>query len=746
VTWPSAWREAILALCVAVAVMLPLSVWQPGWLRSLETTSLDVRFRLRGVQPPGPDVVVILVEDRSLAMLGRWPLSRHLFARAVDALNRAGTQLIVFDLLFAERDQPVPSALRDAARTAASALSEAQAPGLHTALAQLAADDPDGDLADAIRASGNVLLPIAFSFADAPADPSPDVSEQAYQRLDPSPVEPLFPLQPHGVSLPIAPLVEAAVGLGHVNIAYDRDGEPRYDYLALPFNGDFLPSLPVRIVAAYRGLPWTEVGLALGNGVQLGRTRIPSDPAMRLVVNYRGPRGTIPIYSFVDLLQDRLTPDLFRGRIVLLGASFLGMTDTHAVPFGPTPMSGTERLAHIVDTILQGDFIRENPPPWPALVIGAVAVLALLTGTATALLPTRLAGLAGALLLCGWCIGAQVAFGHGLWLPLVTPVVALAVATLSVLLFRYGIVDQQRRRIQVAFRHYLAPELVQALAAHPDRLQLGGETRMLSVMFCDIRGFTAISEQFQANPQGLSRLINRGFLSPMTAIIMSHRGTIDKYIGDCIMAFWNAPLDDPAHADRACASALAMVAALDRINDELAAEAYSDQRPFVPLHIGIGINSGTCVVGNMGSEERFAYTAMGDAVNLAARLEGQTKYYHVAIIIGEATRQAAPTWAALELDVIAVQGKQEAVRIYALLGDERLACSPAFAAYARRHEGMLACYRQQDWAAAAAALATCRGGMAALAAFYDLYEQRIAFYRDNPPGPGWDGIFVAETK
>jgi adenylate cyclase len=320
------------------------------------------------------------------------------------------------------------------------------------------------------------------------------------------------------------------------------------------------------------------------------------------------------------------------------------------------------------------------------------------------------------------------------------------VATLSVLLFRYGIVDQQRRRIQVAFRHYLAPEMVQALAAHPDRLQLGGETRMLSVMFCDIRGFTAISEQFQANPQGLSRLINRGFLSPMTAIIMSHRGTIDKYIGDCIMAFWNAPLDDPAHADRACASALAMVAALDRINDELAAEAHSDQRPFVPLHIGIGINSGTCVVGNMGSEERFAYTAMGDAVNLAARLEGQTKYYHVTIIIGEATRQAAPTWAALELDVIAVQGKQEAVRIYALLGDERLACSPAFAAHARSHEGMLACYRQQDWAAAAAALATCRGGMAALAAFYDLYEQRIAFYRDNPPGPGWDGIFVAETK
>ena len=194
-------------------------------------------------------------------------------------------------------------------------------------------------------------------------------------------------------------------------------------------------------------------------------------------------------------------------------------------------------------------------------------------------------------------------------------------------------------------------------------------------MFSDIRGFTSISEQFKSNPQGLSRLINRGFLSPMTKLIMARRGTIDKYMGDCVMAFWNAPLDDPLHADHACESALAMLADLERINRELAAEAAAENRVSPPIHVGIGINTGECVVGNMGSDERFAYTAMGDAVNLASRLEGQSKTYGLAIVIGEATRDAAPSWAALELDLIAVKGKAEAVRVYTLLGDAAYAAN-----------------------------------------------------------------------
>jgi adenylate cyclase len=375
-----------------------------------------------------------------------------------------------------------------------------------------------------------------------------------------------------------------------------------------------------------------------------------------------------------------------------------------------------------------------------------VILLGLLTGIGTALLPTRAAALAGLVPIAGWCVGAQIAFVHGLWLPVVNPVTALTATMLSALLFRYGFTDYQRRRIQVAFRHYLAPELVEELAEHPERLQLGGETRTLTVMFSDIRGFTTISEGFKSNPQGLSRLINRGFLTPMTKLIMARRGTIDKYMGDCIMAFWNAPLDDASHADRACETALAMVRELDQINRNLQEEAARDGRSLPPIHIGIGLNSGDCVVGNMGSDDRFAYTAMGDAVNLASRLEGQSKTYHVTIVIGEETRLRAPSWAALELDLIAVKGKAEAVRIYTLLGDAAFAQSAEFCGIVEDHAAMLACYRAQDWDGAQAALERCRPRNLLLIDFYGLYEGRIAHYRANPPGPDWQGIFVAETK
>jgi len=751
--WPRGVRETGLALLVAAAVILPLStIESPQLLRILETQALDLRFRLRGPEAPSNDVAVVLVDDRSLAALGRWPLSRRLFAKAIAAIDGAGAKVIVFDLLFAEPQPALPAAARDNARAAAERLTDPQDAALRAALEKLAADDPDADLARAIHDSGKVLLPLAFSFGGAREAESPAyLADQVYQAFDQSPVEPVFPLQPRSLVMPIASLAAAAAGLGHVNISYDRDGAPRYDYLALPFNGDFVPSLPVRAVAAYYGVPWGSVGLSLGAGVRIGGLRVPTDPAMRLVVNYRGPRGTIPTYSFVDLINGRILPEQLAGRVVVVGASVLGLADTNPAPFNNTPLPGSERMADIIDSMITSDFIRENPPPWPVVTIAAVVLLAGLTGAAIAFAPSR-----AALLVSGvpialaplliWAGVTQIAFAHGLWLPLVNPLIALVAASLSVLSFRYGFIDQQRRRIQIAFRHYLAPDLVNQLADNSQRLRLGGETRMISVMFSDIRGFTSISETFKSNPEGLSRLINRGFLTPMTGLIMSRRGTIDKYMGDCIMAFWNAPLDDRDHADHACAAALAMQHELDQINRVLEQEAKLEGRVFHPIAIGIGINSGECVVGNMGSNERFAYTAMGDAVNLASRLEGQTKTYHVNIILGEATRAAAPSWAAVELDLIAVKGKQEAVHIYALLGDDELARSPDFVAYAAMHDRMLACYRLQDWAGAKAALARCGSGYPALAGFYELYAERIAHFEESPPDPKWDGVFVSETK
>jgi adenylate cyclase len=267
----------------------------------------------------------------------------------------------------------------------------------------------------------------------------------------------------------------------------------------------------------------------------------------------------------------------------------------------------------------------------------------------------------------------------------------------------------------------------------------------MTLLFCDVRGFTSIAESFETDPQGLTRLINR-FLTAMTEIILARRGIIDKYIGDCIMAFWNAPLEDRRHADNACASALAMTAALDTLNRVLADEAEAARRPFRKLRVGIGINTGACVAGNMGCEQRMDYSVLGDAVNLASRLEGQSKTYGLDIIVGEATRAAAPGWAALELDLIAVKGKQQAVRIYALLGDAETARSSAFMALAERHDAMLARYRAQDWRAAAEALSCCRPLDPRLTQLYDLYAERIAHYAASSPGPDWDGVFVASTK
>jgi adenylate cyclase len=718
-----------------------------GDLRGIETASLDLRFRLRGVEPAGPETVLILVDDASLAALGRWPFSRRVFARAVDRLHAAGAKTIVFDILFSEPEESVPAKLQAVARGEAGSLSPEERAALRTALDGLDENSPDAELASAIAGAGNVLLPLAFGFTGPRNDELPDYAEDAgYARFDRSPQAPVFPLRPVSALLPLPELAKAAAGLGHVNVAYDRDGSPRYDYLALPLGADFVASLPVRAAAAYLDVPWSQVSVALGSGVRVGSLDIPTDRAMRLLINYRGPRGTFPTYSFADLVAGRVPAAALHGRIALIGASFIGNSDSNSSPFGSTQLPGTERMAAIIDTILHRNWIHTDITSSSLVVVAVVLVIAGLLGAIAARLRTRAAGAAAILPIAAWCGAAQIAFVHDVWLPLAWPALALVAAMGAILLFRYWVVEREGRRVTAAFQHYVAPEFVKMLAAQPERLRLGGEAREITLLFSDIRDFTAISERFKKNPAELSRLINRGFLSPMSNLIMSRRGTIDKYMGDCIMAFWNAPLDVADHAEQACASALEMKKEIARVNAMFAAEAEAEGRSFPPLNIGIGINTGECIVGNMGSDERFAYTALGDAVNLASRLEGQTKTYHVDVVIGEDTRKAAPSWAAIELDLIEVKGKEDAVRIYALLGDAELAKSPEFRSLEARQEAMLRCYRRQDWAGARAALGRCRRYDPHMRALFDLYEERIGFYEAHPPGPSWDGVFVALSK
>ena len=454
-------REALLAVVVAALVSaLFAAVADAPQLRGLETASFDLRMSLRGPRAPGPEVALVLVDDRSLAALGRWPFSRQVFAEAVDRLTAAGARVVVFDLLFSEPEQPVPADVRSAARTAAAAPGDALPPALRAALDRLAADDPDAALAGALARSGLALL--AFAFVFEPAAPGATVelpAGAAYGRFVPTPDEAVFPLQPASVIPPLARLSEAAAGLGHVTIAYDRDGAPRYEYLALPYDADFYPPLSVRAVARYLGVPWGEVGLALGRGVSVGPLTIATDRAMRLLINYRGPRGTFPTFSFVDLMTGAVPAGALKDRIVLVGAAATGINDTFRTPFGSSPLPGVERMANVIDTMLHRDFI-ERPTLLVPAEIAAVLVLALAGGLAASLVPTRAAlpvGLAPAAL---WAGAAQYALTCGVWLDLVAPAASLIAAMLAVLLFRYAVVDREGRRVRTAFRHYLAPALV----------------------------------------------------------------------------------------------------------------------------------------------------------------------------------------------------------------------------------------------------------------------------------------------
>jgi adenylate cyclase len=739
VTLPRGIRSAGLALISAAFVLLALTVLANNPLvRGLETASLDLRFRLRGIRPPGSQVAVILVDDRTLEEFGRWPLSRVLFARALAMLDQAGAKVVAFDLLFTEPDEPVPGDLREAARRAAEALADEHNDRLRTALERLADSDHDHRFAAAMRASGRVLLPIGLSFVATPGEEPAWLFQSAYARFERSELPPMFPLRPKSAVLPIEILAVAAAGLGHITVAYDSDGAPRYDYAAFPFEADFLPSLSIRAAAAYLGVAWPEVALALGTGVRIGDLFVPTDRAMRLLINYRGPRGTFPTFSLADLLAGRVAADQLAGRIVLIGASFAGSSDSFAQPFSNTPMPGIERMANVIDTIINRNFIGEPSRNWNILITAAILLAAALAGAMTEILPTRFAALAWATPIATWAGAAQLAFAKNVWFAVVMPTAALATAAATVLLFRYWVVDREGRRIRTAFRQYLAPEMVAELAAHPEQLRLGGEVRLMTILFCDMRSFTAIAEGMDARM--LTRFLN-SFLSPMTEIITAQKGTIDRYLGDGLMSFWNAPLDDPDHAKNAVRAAQAMRRKLVELNRDWEAEAHARGLNFRPVRMGIGINTGECCVGNYGSQQHFNYSPLGDPVNLASRLESLSKIYGVDLVIGQETAARLSDPQLIEIDLVAVKGKTRAVRVYTL-PSERIEEEQLFV----RHSALLKAFRRQDWASARAAIGECRQYAAPLAQLYDIYDERIGFFAANPPGPDWDGVFVAVEK
>jgi adenylate cyclase len=484
----------------------------------------------------------------------------------------------------------------------------------------------------------------------------------------------------------------------------------------------------------------TKLGIS---SIRIGDAIVPTDKNGQILLHYTDivPGRYIPAWK---AMSPDFDPALVEGKILFIGTSASGLRDLRPTPLR-SEMPGVEAHVQAVEQMILGHYL-ERPDfadgiEWVFVFITGIVLIGLL-GTAGALASATF----GAIAIVGSFAVSWLAYTKWLWLfDPVTPSMGAFAVYLSGSLLGYLRTEGEKRRVRGQFSQYMSPELVDQLAKEPDRLKLGGETRNMTILFCDLRGFTTISEQFKTDPQGLTVLINR-FLTPMTAIIRSQKGTIDKYIGDCIMAFWNAPLDDPDHAINACRTVLQMHERMVSLNDELEADAKAAGRKHVPLAIGIGLNSGDVVAGNMGSEQRFDYTVLGDAVNLSSRLEGQSKTYGVGTVIGEVTRELAPAFAHLELDLIAVKGKKEAVRIFTVFGDPALAATEAFQRLSEEHDRMIAAYRAQQWAEAKALLGKLRAMEPKLNGLYDLYEERIMYFEENPPGAEWDGVFVATSK
>jgi len=451
--------------------------------------------------------------------------------------------------------------------------------------------------------------------------------------------------------------------------------------------------------------------------------------------------------SATDILHGRTPADRLRGRLVLIGTSAVGLLDVKTTPVEPT-MPGVEIHAQILESVLTNSLLSR-----PNYAIGAELLAAIVFGLAiiiaAPLLPASIVVALGALLIAG-LVGMSWYFfvAHNLLIDFTYPLMSCWLIYLVLTFFNYFREQQQRQQIRSAFGYYLSPQLVEQLARSPEKLVLGGEERRMTVLFSDVRGFTAISEHYKDDPAGLTRLMNR-FLTPMTNAIIERKGTIDKYIGDAIMAFWNAPVDDHEHEVNACDAALEMLTRTEALNGELKREAEADGGVYMPLRVGIGLNTGPCVVGNMGSDFRFNYSVLGDTVNVASRLESRTKDYRLALVIGSRTAEKAKQkFAIMEIDRIRVKGKKEPEAVFTVLGRAEIDEDPRCRDLRDLNARLLAAYRRQEWAEAESLIDRCRklANGFAVAGLYDMYVERIEAFRAAPPPPDWDGVYEAETK
>ena len=666
------------------------------------------------------------IDEESIRRLGQWPWPRSDIARLTERLARAGAATIAYDIVFSEPDRTSPARIAERLRR------DGQGGAALSSLAQL----PDND---ATLATAFADAPVVAGYFLVQSGGGPVPEPKAGMALAGSP--PQGQISRYGQAIQSLPILRgAASGAGFISLPGDGDSIVRQAPLLAMAGDRLLPSLALDAVRQAQGagaiIVKTSDGSGEGGGaagqpvsLKVGQFEVPLTANGALWLHYTRPQPlrTLPAWKVLDgAMSDADLEATFAGTIVFVGAGAIGLRDLVATPMGTRDL-GVMVHAQAAEQIILGKFLTR--PDWAP---GLERALLLLLGIGMALALPRLGAVRGAALVAvlvgGMVWGSWLGFSQrGFLLDPTWPVLALVLAYLVETALTYYREERRRAYIHHAFDRYLSPELVKRIAADPGQLELGGEERDMTVLFCDIRGFSRLSESLEPR-QIIQFLI--GFLTPMCDILLDRKATIDKFIGDAILAFWNAPLDDLDHHANAARGALEMVRQLEALNRDPPADWPGE------VKVGIGINSGLCCVGNMGSAQRLSYSLIGDTVNLASRIEGLTKYYGVQIMLGSALAAKLPGFALLELDRVRVVGRDAPETVFALLGDEAMAGRADFVSLCERHAALLAAYRAQDWGGAEAALQAMAEDAAGfgLAPLHALYAARISALANNPSG------------
>jgi adenylate cyclase len=665
----------------------------------------------------------------------------------VDTLNDAGAKAIGFDIVFSEPDNN--SSLKTISELGREFKDSGVAGGAVFNLLekQRVKADTDAALAKAITAANSVTVGYFFHFSGKDVAHlkekeilfnTESIKNGRYQLINSAVQNPDDSCLIHAYApeANIKALSETAVNSGYFNKIPDSDGSMRWSPLVIKFRNNYYSSLAISMLQQYLGWPMLSLNLA-GYGVEnvkVGNIIIPTDESGRMLINYLGPARTFPHYSIADIINGKIPAEKIRNKIVLVGATALGIYDLRVTPFGAV-YPGVEIHATVIDNILHHNFLKHSTVT-KFIDLCSIILFGLLMG----LIIPRLRAVTGviyALLIVATFIAINVIIfsRYNIWLNLIYPVLTMLLIYLGITVYRYITEEREKKKIRGAFQHYLTTSVINEMLKDPKKLKLGGDKKTLSVLFSDIRGFTTISEKL--SPEELVRLLNE-YLTAMTNIVFKYDGLLDKYVGDMVMAVFGAPLEQPDHAKRACLTALDMMSALRLLQKKWQEEG----RPII--NIGVGINSGDMVVGNMGSEMRFDYTVMGDMVNLGSRLEGTNKEYGSNIIISEFTYNVVKDdMCCRELDWVRVKGKKQPVGIYELLADKKdeNKWNDLIAGFG----AALALYREARW----------DEGIAAFQKVLEIrpedeaskiYIERCRHLKELPPALPWDGVFTMTKK